>query len=161
MISTSSSTDTLTINGTSGNDAIGIANGSSTLNAFGINFTGVGLVTINPQAGTDTLTVEGTTSNNNISVNTSQINLNGLPVNYSNAEKLVVDTGSGNDILTQLGNPGAPLTLAVLGTGTDTFDLNGGSIAFAADQGLLTASLTINIATGANATFNSTQHLAA
>src|SRR5262249_7701949 len=76
---------------------------------------------------------------------------------------LTFNLGDGNDTLTVPNSLSCPLTFngGTTPTDQDTLDLQAGSIVYNSDARAGTANLTLHVASGASATFNATQHLAA
>jgi hypothetical protein len=119
-----------------------------------------GGISFNGGLNNDTLTITG--SNNAadaVTVADGSVTASGT-ISWSFAEAINVNTGGGDDTFTYAGPVSVPVTFAGGTSATfDTMNVTGGSYAFASDASAATTNLQLNVAAGASATFNASQHL--
>jgi hypothetical protein len=137
--------------------------GSAAGNTFNIDLTNglpipTGNVTFTGSGGADTFVVTGSSSGDSVTLNNGSASFaGGLTATYTSVTSANVSLAGGGDTL-NFNNPGIAVTFSP-GSGSDTLNVQAGAFTSGSDIGA-GSSLTVNVSTGASATFNSTEHLA-
>ncbi len=103
--------------------------------------------------------VTGSSGNDTIAASNTGLTFGSASATYSNVAMVSLNLGKGNDVVTD--SLTTPMLAFALGSGSDTLNVNAGTVSFDQDVQGDGTSLSVNVASGAAVAFASSEHLAA